>query len=89
MTKIERKSAALVAALLFVCLAFTQAAFADEGMWTFDNFPSKTVAAKYGFSPSTHWLDHDRGPSFAAPRRMLGILHFSGGPGDDKSPLRS
>ncbi len=60
MTKIERKSAALVAALLFVCLAFTQAALADEGMWTFDNFPSKTVAAKYGFSPSQDWLDHVR-----------------------------
>ena len=33
---------------------------ADEGMWTFDNFPSKTVAAKYGFSPSQAWLDHVR-----------------------------
>jgi hypothetical protein len=33
---------------------------ADEGMWTFDNFPSKTVAAKYGFTPSQAWLDHIR-----------------------------
>jgi hypothetical protein len=31
---------------------------ADEGMWTFDNFPSKTVAAKYGFTPSQAWLHH-------------------------------
>ena len=29
-------------------------------MWTFDNFPSKTVQAKYGFAPSQSWLDHVR-----------------------------
>ncbi|MFZ0480301.1 MAG: S46 family peptidase, partial [Terriglobales bacterium] len=60
MTKIQCKSAALVAALLFVCLTFSQAAHADEGMWTFDNFPSAKVAATYGFSPSQDWLDHVR-----------------------------
>src|ERR1700723_2222629 len=38
----------------------TLAAAADEGMWTFDNFPSKTVGAKYGFAPSPDWLDHVR-----------------------------
>lgn len=27
-------------------------------MWTFDNFPSSTVAAKYGFSPSKAFLAH-------------------------------
>ena len=54
------KRAATLAALPVACLAFTLSAFADEGMWTFDNFPSKTVAAKYGFSPSQDWLDHVR-----------------------------
>jgi len=29
-------------------------------MWTFENFPAKTVAAKYGFTPSQAWLDHVR-----------------------------
>jgi hypothetical protein len=29
-------------------------------MWTFDNFPSKTVGTKYGFTPSQDWLDHVR-----------------------------
>jgi len=29
-------------------------------MWTFDNFPSAKVAAKYGFAPSRQWLDHVR-----------------------------
>jgi hypothetical protein len=33
---------------------------AEEGMWTFDNFPSKTVGTKYGFTPSQAWLDHVR-----------------------------
>jgi len=43
-----------------LCLAVTPSMLADEGMWTFDNFPSKTVASKYGFSPSQSWLDHVR-----------------------------
>lgn len=33
---------------------------ADEGMWTFDHFPSATVGQKYGFAPSQAWLDHVR-----------------------------
>ena len=35
-------------------------AFADEGMWTFDNFPSAAVRAKYGVDITTAWLDHVR-----------------------------
>lgn len=54
------KRAATLAALLAVCLTFTVLAQADEGMWTFDNFPSKTVGTKYGFTPSQAWLDHVR-----------------------------
>lgn len=30
---------------------------ADEGMWTFDNFPSKLVAQRYGFEPDAAWLE--------------------------------
>ena len=52
LTKVESKLATLVAGVLLVCLVFAQAAQADEGMWTFDNFPSKTVGTKYGFTPS-------------------------------------
>ncbi|HEY0838830.1 MAG TPA: S46 family peptidase, partial [Vulgatibacter sp.] len=33
-------------------------ALADEGMWTFDNFPSAAVKEKYGFEPDRDWLDH-------------------------------
>ena len=35
-------------------------AAADEGMWTFNNFPAAQVEQKYGFAPSTAWLDHLR-----------------------------
>jgi hypothetical protein len=47
-------------AALLVCLMMSPALRADEGMWTFDNFPSKTVGAKYGFTPTQAWLDHVR-----------------------------
>jgi hypothetical protein len=33
---------------------------ADEGMWTFNNFPSAKVKEKYGFEPSQPWLDKVR-----------------------------
>src|ERR1700758_786606 len=41
-------------------MLFAQVVLADEGMWTFDNFPSKAVGTKYGFTPSQAWLDHVR-----------------------------
>src|SRR6202171_3308670 len=37
-------------------LALAAAAHADEGMWTYDNFPSAKVAQKYGFTPDAQWL---------------------------------
>ena len=33
-------------------------ALVDEGMWTFDNFPSDAVKAKYGVTVDKAWLDH-------------------------------
>lgn len=35
-------------------------AAADEGMWTFDHFPSAAVKQKYGVAPDKAWLDHVR-----------------------------
>jgi Peptidase S46 len=40
---------------------------ADEGMWTFDNFPAAKVKQAYGFTPSRQWLDHVRLASLRAP----------------------
>jgi Peptidase S46 len=55
--------ATLIVALLIACLASPLAMRAEEGMWTFDNFPAKTVATKYGFTASQAWLDHVRASS--------------------------
>jgi hypothetical protein len=33
---------------------------ADEGMWTYNNFPFAKVKEKYGFEPSQPWLDKVR-----------------------------
>jgi hypothetical protein len=43
---------------LVALLLGARSARADEGMWTFDNFPSAQVKAAYGFSPDKVWLDH-------------------------------
>lgn len=43
--------------LLTASLLGAAPALADEGMWTYNNFPSATVKAKYGFEPSQDWLD--------------------------------
>src|ERR1700743_2598434 len=43
---------------LAVLLVGATQAFADEGMWTFDNFPSAAVKAKYGVTIDKAWLDH-------------------------------
>jgi len=61
------KLAGTLAALLVACIAFTLLAQAEGGMWTFDNFPSKTVGTKYGFTPSQDWLDHVRLSSLRIP----------------------
>lgn len=52
-----RKPIALGAALLAVAGLAVSAAMADEGMWTFDNFPSARVKELYGFAPDQKWLD--------------------------------
>jgi molybdenum-dependent DNA-binding transcriptional regulator ModE len=48
----------MIAVGVLACAAV--AARADEGMWTFDNFPSAEVKAKYGFAPDKAWLEHLR-----------------------------
>jgi hypothetical protein len=48
---------ALSAALLVVAPLATRA---DEGMWTFDNFPASAVNKKFGVDITPAWLDHVR-----------------------------
>ena len=56
MRKIMRQK--LLLASLLVSAAVP--AFADEGMWTFDNFPAAQVKQKYGVTIDQKWLDHVR-----------------------------
>ncbi|MBI1754026.1 MAG: S46 family peptidase [Acidobacteria bacterium] len=44
---------------------------ADEGMWTFDNLPTKKIQAQHGWAPDGAWLEHVR----------LSSLRFPGGSG--------
>jgi Peptidase S46 len=45
--------------LVLACLAAFPT-LADEGMWTFDNFPAGTVKQQYGADITQAWLDHVR-----------------------------
>lgn len=53
----------LTAALAAASVCAVTAALADEGMWTFDNFPSAAVKAKYGVTIDQAWLDNVQGAS--------------------------
>jgi hypothetical protein len=47
----------ITAVILFT---FLSSAFADEGMWTFDNPPLKQWKERYNFEPSREWLERVR-----------------------------
>jgi hypothetical protein len=60
--------AALLAALLAPLALEPTPAPADEGMWTFDDFPADRVEKAYGFRPDQAWLDHVRATSVRLAR---------------------
>ena len=61
------------------------AARADEGMWTFNDFPFDRVEQAYGFRPDQAWLDHLRlsslrlargcSASFVSPQGLVQTNH--------------
>jgi hypothetical protein len=51
------------AAVLMLSAIQAPAAFADEGMWTFDNFPAARVKQAYGVTIDQPWLDRVRNAS--------------------------
>lgn len=55
--------------LLALGLLLSLPASADEGMWTYDAFPSEAVKKAYGFTPTQAWLDKIR----------LGSVRLAGG----------
>jgi hypothetical protein len=47
--------------IVFTAAAMSEgSAFGDEGLWTYDKFPSEKVQASYGFAPDSAWLDRLR-----------------------------
>ncbi len=46
--------------LPLAALLVASSALADEGMWTYNGFPTAKVKQKYGFEPTQDWLDHAR-----------------------------
>lgn len=59
---------AAVAALPLLSLVTAAPARADEGMWTFDNFPRERMQEDLGWAPDQAWLDR----VMAATARMPG-----------------
>jgi hypothetical protein len=51
--------------------------FAEEGMWTFNNIPTKEIKEKYGFDVTKEWLDHVR---------LSSVRFMDGGSGSFVSP---
>jgi hypothetical protein len=47
-------------ALSLTAVFLVATAVADEGMWTYDNFPAARMRAKYGWAPDGAWLEHAR-----------------------------
>lgn len=60
--------------LLCTCVFLGQA---EEGMWTFDNPPTKQLQQKYGFTPTREWLDNVR---------LASVRFNDGGSGSFVSP---
>jgi len=51
------RSLRIASAALAVIGLSVRSALADEGLWTFDNFPAAAVKAKYGVTIDQAWLD--------------------------------
>src|ERR1700728_2245968 len=72
--------------VIFILLsALSFSAFAEEGMWTFDNPPVKQLKDKLNFLPDKAWVDHVRlssvrlndggSGSFVSPHGLLLTNH--------------
>ncbi len=75
--KISKKLSMGLFSAFFFLLIVVFSVHADEGMWTFDNPPSKLLKEKYGFTPTQEWLDHVR---------LSSVRFMDGGSGSFVSP---
>jgi hypothetical protein len=68
--------------LALLVAAFTWAAVslsADEGMWTFDNFPAAQVQARYGVTIDNAWLQHVQQSAVRLPSGCSASVVTAGG----------
>jgi hypothetical protein len=42
----------------FIIISFSIPAIADEGMWLYNNPPTRLIKDRYGFEPASAWLEH-------------------------------
>ena len=73
---LSRLASPLFAALLLLVPALARA---DQGMWTFDDFPADKVKQVYGFAPDQKWLDHVRLSSIRLARGCSASLVSANG----------
>ena len=65
--------------IVVLTLLLSAKVFADEGMWTYDNFPAAKMRAKYGWAPDAAWLEHVRLASIRLTVGCSGSLVSSDG----------
>ena len=74
MLRVSLAAAALGAALL----AMASPAAADEGMWTFENFPAAKVKDAYGVTTDGPWLQRLRGAAVRIPGCSASVVSSAG-----------
>jgi hypothetical protein len=58
--------------IVIIFIAVSASVFADEGMWLYNDVPAQLLKERYGFEPTSAWLEHVQKSSvryFKPPRR--------------------
>lgn len=74
MQRTLRTAAALLTALALT----TGTGAAEEGMWTFDNFPAARMRSEMGWAPDATWLDRAMGASARLPGCSASVVSAQG-----------